>query len=100
MDYNPNSESKDHLSLKEGELVDVMDSSSTDRWWCCRNSKPTEEGWVPPGYLISQIEDKFDTRTTQEMFREDVIKVSNKEQEAILKRRLYFNFVCIKTIHK
>ena len=64
-----------------------MDSSNTDRWWCRRHDHPDNEGWVPPGYLVTQHEDKVDKRSTQEVFRDDVIKVSNKEQEAILKRR-------------
>jgi ribosome-associated protein YbcJ (S4-like RNA binding protein) len=42
---------------------------------------------VPPHILRAQVEEKIDSRRTQEVFREDIIKIQNKEQEAIMKRR-------------
>ena len=86
-DYTPSDANTDHLTLKEGQIVNVLDSSNPQRWYCRRNSAPCEQGWVPPGHLMAQNEEKLDTRSTQEVFREDVLKVSNKEQEAVLKRR-------------
>ena len=45
------------------------------------------KGWVPPSYLSAKSGDKLDTRRTQEVFRDDIIKISNKQQEAVMKRR-------------
>ena len=51
-------------------------------------SNPDEQGWVPPSYLVAtKPEDKLDTRSTREVFREDIIKIDDKAKEAIMKRR-------------
>jgi Variant SH3 domain len=77
----------DGLPLEEGDQVELLDNKSPDRWLCRLVGRPKNQGWVPPSYLVSKSEDKLDTRTTQEVFREDIIKISNKQQEAIMKRR-------------
>jgi len=85
-DYKPTD--ADGLALKEGDLVDILDSKSPDKWLCRFASRPTNQGWVPPSYLTAKSDEKLDTRRTQEVFRDDIIKISNKQQEAVMKRRL------------
>ena len=85
--YKPSDSEPDGLPLKEGDLVDVLDARTPDRWLCRRVGRPSQQGWVPPSYLKCQVEEKVDSRRTQEVFREDIIKIQNKEQEAIMKRR-------------
>ena len=88
-DYKPGADDKDALPLKEGQLVDVLDSNNPERWLC--RTKPEDEnaqGWVPPGYLGPE-KGKEDKRTPREVFRDDVIQIDNKAQEALMKRRLF-----------
>ena len=75
------------IPLEEGGLVEVLFAESPDRWLCQRVDGEKESGWVPPSYLTPKSRDKLDTRSTQEIFREDVIQIKNKQQEAIMKRR-------------
>jgi hypothetical protein len=93
--YSPPPES-DGLPLEEGDQVELLDNKSPDRWLCRLVGRPKNQGWVPPSYLVSKSEDKLDTRTTQEVFREDIIKISNKQQEAVMKRRLNKNLCFMK----
>ena len=91
-DYKPPPEETDALPLVEGQFVDVLDSNNPERWLC--RTKPnknheTTQGWVPPGYLESK-KGKEDKRTPREVFRDDVIQIDNKAQEALMKRRLVF----------
>ena len=91
-DYTPPDNVVEGLKLKEGQFVDVLDSNNPNRWLV--KTKPTKlnpakQGWVPPGYLdqkrgIGQL----DRRSTREVFREDIIQITNKGQEALVKRRL------------
>ena len=88
-DYKPPADEIDALSLVEGQYVDVLDSYNPERWLC--RAKPdknheTAQGWVPPGYLENK-KGKEDKRTPQEMFRDEVLQIDNKEQEALIKRR-------------
>lgn len=86
-DYGPPEGQGDALPLKEGDLVDVVDGQNPDLWLCRDAAHPSKQGWVPPGYLLPKGEEKIDKRTTQEVFREDVIKIDNEKQEAVMRRR-------------
>ena len=86
--YKPSADTDGHLPLKEGERVYVVDSLSPEKWLCRRVDKTNEQGWVPPSYLVAQKpEEKLDTRTTQEQFRDEVLKIDDEKQEAVMKRR-------------
>ena len=88
--YAPSESEKDALPVQEGKLVDVLDSSSPDRWLCRLPDRPSHVGWVPPSYLVPQKQDeKLDKRSTREVFRDDVIKIDNERSEAVMKRRCY-----------
>ena len=83
--------------------MDVLDQNNPERWLC--RTKPTKsagpkQGWVPPSYLEARRgSGQTDTRTPREVFREDVLQLDNKEQEAAMKRRyvkennLFSNFL-------
>lgn len=46
------------------------------------------QGYVPPSYLTQKKDEaKPDKRTTQEQFREDVLKLSDAAKEASMKKR-------------
>jgi len=87
--YVPGEE--DGLALEEGDVVEILDSRNPDRWLCRMLDRPDNQGWVPPSYLVAKSQEKLDTRSTQEVFREDIIKISNKQQEAVMKRRYVVN---------
>ena len=77
----------DGLPLDEADVVEILDSRHPDRWLCRMLDRRDRQGWVPPSYLVARSDEKLDTRSTQEVFREDIIKISNKQQEAVMKRR-------------
>ena len=55
---------------------------------CVQESDKDKQGWVPPSYLVASKDDeKLDTRSTREVFREDIIKIQDPAKEAIMKRR-------------
>ncbi|CAD5121391.1 DgyrCDS9913 [Dimorphilus gyrociliatus] len=81
-DYNPTD--TDGLALVEGQEVEVLDSNNPEKW-LCKDSLKT--GWVPPSYLVQPKEEKLDTRSPREVFRDDVIQIKDKDQEAMVKRR-------------
>ena len=85
--YVPPADEVDGLALEEGDEVEVLDSGNPERWLCRLLGRPDRQGWVPPSYLVARTDEKLDTRTTQEVFREDIIQISNKQQEAVMKRR-------------
>lgn len=93
-DFNPpqvNGELRDTLKLTEGQIVEVMDMERVDRWLV--QTRPTKtcvakQGWVPSAYLEAKTTTApMMRRSTREVFREDVLQISNKQQEAVLKRR-------------
>ena len=46
------------------------------------------QGYVPPTYLTQKKDEaKPDKRSTQEQFREEVLKLTDKAQEANMKKR-------------
>ena len=63
----------------------------SDKWLVkTRPSKliPPLEGWVPAAYLEEKsVAGQLTKRDDLETFREEVLKVKNKQQEALLKRR-------------
>lgn len=76
------------LALTEGQIVEVLDWSSADHWLCRLKDDPSTQGLVLPSYLVvSTGDNKLDTRTPQELFREEVIRIKDPAQEAIMKRR-------------
>ncbi|XP_028282669.1 obscurin isoform X14 [Parambassis ranga] len=57
-DYNPTIASKDSISLKEGQYVEVLDSAHPLKWLV--RTKPTKttpsrQGWVSPAYLDKKL---------------------------------------------
>lgn len=57
-DYNPIVASKDSISLKEGQYVEVLDSAHPLKWLV--RTKPTKttpsrQGWVSPAYLDKKL---------------------------------------------
>nr|KAG5697851.1 hypothetical protein BaRGS_017108 [Batillaria attramentaria] len=93
-DYSPqqvNGETGEQIRLTEGQIVEVMDMERADRWLV--QTRPTKtctakQGWVPSAYLEAKTTSApMVRRSTREVFREDVLQISNKQQEALLKRR-------------
>lgn len=57
-DYNPTVASKESISLKEGQYVEVLDSAHPLKWLV--RTKPTKttpsrQGWVSPAYLDKKL---------------------------------------------
>lgn len=57
-DYNPQMASKESISLKEGQYVEVLDSAHPLKWLV--RTKPTKttpsrQGWVSPAYLDKKL---------------------------------------------
>lgn len=57
-DYNPTTASKESISLKEGQYVEVLDSAHPLKWLV--RTKPTKttparQGWVSPAYLDKKL---------------------------------------------
>lgn len=57
-DYNPTLASKESISLKEGQYVEVLDSAHPLKWLV--RTKPTKntpsrQGWVSPAYLDKKL---------------------------------------------
>ena len=90
-DYMPSDKEDDSIRLMEGQVVEVVDREKSDVWLVkTRPSKliPPIEGWVPSAYLEEKaVASQLVVRDDREKFREEVLKVNNKKQEAILKRR-------------
>lgn len=57
-DYNPQMATKESISLKEGQYVEVLDSAHPLKWLV--RTKPTKttpsrQGWVSPAYLDKKL---------------------------------------------
>lgn len=68
-DYNPMGLSKESISLKEGQYVEVLDSAHPLKWLV--RTKPTKttpsrQGWVSPAYLDKKL------KVSAEMFVKSV----------------------------
>lgn len=82
---------KNSVRLSEGQIVEIIDRERSDLWFVqTRPTKnnPSKQGWVPSAYLEEKsVSAQFMRRSTRETFREEVLQVKNKQQEAGLKRR-------------
>ncbi|KAM6918651.1 obscurin [Xenentodon cancila] len=84
-DYNPTVVSKDSISLKEGQYVEVLDSAHPLKWLV--RTKPTKttpsrQGWVSPAYLDKKLKLSADTGDLPETSVEEV-------SEGEYKRKLF-----------
>ncbi|KAM6920582.1 obscurin [Lycodopsis pacificus] len=84
-DYNPTLASKESISLKEGQYVEVLDSAHPLKWLVrTKPSKttPSRQGWVSPAYLDKKLKLSVDTSDLPE---------SNVEEmsEGEYKRKLF-----------
>lgn len=48
-------ETEEVMSVREGEVLEVLDDSN-DEWWLARKVDTKEEGWVPKAYLAPKEE--------------------------------------------
>ncbi|XP_030016091.1 obscurin [Sphaeramia orbicularis] len=84
-DYNPTIASKESLSLKEGQYVEVLDSAHPLKWLV--RTKPTKttpcrQGWVSPAYLDKKHKLSADVGDLPETSAEEV-------SEGEYKRKLF-----------
>ncbi|CAI5640970.1 unnamed protein product [Oreochromis niloticus] len=84
-DYNPMVASKDSISLKEGQYVEVLDSAHPLKWLV--RTKPTKttpsrQGWVSPAYLDKKLKLSADAGDLPETSVEEV-------SEGEYKRKLF-----------
>ncbi|XP_037642962.1 obscurin isoform X36 [Sebastes umbrosus] len=84
-DYNPTIASKESISLKEGQYVEVLDSAHPLKWLV--RTKPTKttpsrQGWVSPAYLDKKLKLSADTSDLPEGNVEEV-------SEGEYKRKLF-----------
>ncbi|XP_043991320.1 obscurin isoform X13 [Gambusia affinis] len=84
-DYNPTIASKDSISLKEGQYVEVLDSAHPLKWLV--RTKPTKttpsrQGWVSPAYLDKKLKLSADAGDLPETSVEEV-------SEGEYKRKLF-----------
>lgn len=57
-DYNPQIATKESISLKEGQYVEVLDSAHPLKWLVRTKptkSTPSRQGWVSPAYLDKKL---------------------------------------------
>ena len=60
------STSGDHpLSLKKGDVVEVLDNKIEERWFVRTQSASPEAGWVPPTVLMPIGRDEADGRSSK-----------------------------------
>ncbi|GAB1597543.1 obscurin-like [Argonauta hians] len=90
-DYKPDESCTDNIRLNEGQFVEVLDMENCEQWLVRTKptkSTPSKQGWVPPAYLeIKPAIKSLVKKNTKEVFREEIIQITNKQQEASLKRR-------------
>ncbi|KAM9719649.1 obscurin isoform 24-T25 [Menidia menidia] len=84
-DYNPTTASKDSISLKEGQYVEVLDSAHPLKWLV--RTKPTKttpsrQGWVSPAYLDKKLKLSAESGDLPEANTEEV-------SEGEYKRKLF-----------
>ncbi|XP_023259573.1 obscurin [Seriola lalandi dorsalis] len=84
-DYNPTVASKESISLKEGQYVEVLDSAHPLKWLV--RTKPTKttpsrQGWVSPAYLDKKLKLSAETGDLPEASAEEV-------SEGEYKRKLF-----------
>ncbi|XP_068604975.1 obscurin [Brachionichthys hirsutus] len=84
-DYIPTTSSKESISLKEGQYVEVLDSAHPLKWLV--RTKPTKttpsrQGWVSPAYLDKKLKLSADASDLPESSTEEV-------SEGEYKRKLF-----------
>ncbi|XP_037313225.2 obscurin isoform X2 [Pungitius pungitius] len=84
-DYSPTLASKESISLKEGQYVEVLDSAHPLKWLV--RTKPTKntpsrQGWVSPAYLDKKLKLSADASDLPETSSEEV-------SEGEYKRKLF-----------
>ncbi|KAM9789384.1 obscurin [Neosynchiropus ocellatus] len=84
-DYNPTVATKESISLKEGQYVEVLDSAHPLKWLV--RTKPTKttpsrQGWVSPAYLDKKLKLQADAGELPETSSEEV-------SEGEYKRKLF-----------
>ncbi|KAI3374875.1 hypothetical protein L3Q82_021410 [Scortum barcoo] len=82
-DYNPTIASKESISLKEGQYVEVLDSAHPLKWLV--RTKPTKttpsrQGWVSPAYLDKKLKLSADTSDLPETNVEEVSEGEYKKK--------------------
>lgn len=90
-DHSPSGDDPENLKLVEGDSVDALDTANPEHWLVCVKATKTEPerlGWVPACYLDPKASPGSAARTSREAFREEVLQITNKQQEATVKRRL------------
>ncbi|XP_029970331.1 obscurin [Salarias fasciatus] len=85
-DYNPTMASKDSITLKEGQYVEVLDSAHPLKWLV--RTKPTKttpsrQGYVSPAYLDKKLKLSADTSELPET------SVEEEVSEGEYKRKLF-----------
>ncbi|CAH1789054.1 unnamed protein product, partial [Owenia fusiformis] len=90
-DYTPPASEKEGIKLTEGQFVCALDTRSRDEWLVrTKPSKlnPAKQGWVPSSVLEKKEGGgHVDRRSTREVVKEDIIQITNKNQESMVKRR-------------
>lgn len=71
-DYNPQIATKESISLKEGQYVEVLDSAHPLKWLV--RTKPTKttpsrQGWVSPAYLDKKLKVRPEREARQQTLR-------------------------------
>ncbi|XP_078701899.1 obscurin-like [Branchiostoma floridae x Branchiostoma belcheri] len=94
-DYTPADSEQDRVPLKEGQMVEVLDSSSPDLWLVRTIPSPPEpaQGWVPPSFLQTLTHSPSTRKGKSQDASQDTEKLKerprrgSKEMEASSKRR-------------
>ncbi|XP_071349022.1 obscurin isoform X12 [Trachinotus anak] len=84
-DYNPTVASKESISLKEGQYVEVLDSAHPLKWLVRTKptkSTPSRQGWVSPAYLDKKLKLSAETGDLPEASVEEL-------SEGEYKRKLF-----------
>ncbi|XP_053740002.1 obscurin isoform X2 [Synchiropus splendidus] len=82
-DYNPTVATKESISLKEGQYVEVLDSAHPLKWLV--RTKPTKttpsrQGWVSPAYLDKKLKLSADAGELPETSSEEVSEAEYKKK--------------------
>lgn len=75
-DYNPQIATKESISLKEGQYVEVLDSAHPLKWLV--RTKPTKttpsrQGWVSPAYLDKKLKVRPESKAHSQNLRPNLI---------------------------
>ncbi|TRY90214.1 hypothetical protein DNTS_005822 [Danionella cerebrum] len=90
-DYNPMDASKDVITLKEGQYVEVLDSAHPHKWLVRTKptkSNPSRQGWVSPAYLDKRLKLSLEVADLPETTREEVTETEYKKKRSQLVQEL------------